>query len=536
MANETAAANAVSAGAGGPPRRRRALLVGVGALVLGALAAVAWWLVVRGEGAPAFRLAKAERGAITAVVSAAGTLSAVTTVAVGSQISGQIRELYVDFNSPVKQGQRLARIDPETYDLKVKQAEADLDAAASALTNQKGNVLVLKSQVLRAGIQANDARSDLVRKQSLFAKGFISDAERDKAQFNYDALAEAVKTADAQVAVGEAQVANAAAVIKQRDAALASARVDLARTSIVAPVDGVVISRQVDAGQTVAASLNTPTLFTIAKDLRDMQVEVAIDESDISKIKLGQRVTFTVDAFPGRTFEGKVAQIRKAAQTVQNVVTYTVVVATENPNLLLVPGMTANVRIVSDARENALKVPNAALRYRPPGVAATKDAEAPSPAPGAGGGDAQARRAKLVDELKLDAAQQARLDEVFAELRAKMAEMSEVRDSDRRTRAERLRGDVRQKINAMLNPEQQKRYAAFVATETGRGGAGTGRVYAVGADGLPREVALRLGLSDGNATEVVGGDLADGVEVIVGNVDRSAPQARPAGGAPRLPF
>jgi HlyD family secretion protein len=516
------------------PRARRAFWAVAGALGLGALAAASWWLFGHGNGAPAFRLAKVERGPLTSVVSASGTLSAVTTVAVGSQISGQIKELFVDFNSPVKRGQLLARIDPETYELKVQQALADLDAAVSALTNQKGNVLVLKSQALRARIQANDAKADLDRKNSLFAKGFISDAERDKAQFNYDALAEAVRTAEAQVAVGEAQVANAAAVVKQRQAALASARVDLARTSIVAPVDGVVISRQVDAGQTVAASLNTPTLFTIAKDLRDMQVEVAIDESDISRIRAGQRVTFTVDAFPGRTFEGRVAQIRKAAQTVQNVVTYTVVVATENPNLLLVPGMTANVRIVSAARESALKVPNAALRYRPPGVAATTDAAAAA-APAASG-NAQARRAKLVDELKLDAAQQARLDEIFAELRVKMAEMGDIREADRRARAERLRGDVRQKINAMLNPEQQQTYAAIVAAETGRGGVDTGRVYVVGGDGRPREVALRLGLSDGNATEVVSGDLAEGTQVIVGNVDRNSPAARAAGAAPRLPF
>ncbi len=405
----------------------------------------------------------------------------------------------------------------------------------SAFANQQGNVLVLKSQALRARIQASDAKADLERKKSLFAKGFISDAERDKAQFGYDAFAEGVRTADAQVAVGEAQVANAAAVIKQREAALASARVDLARTSIIAPVDGVVISRQVDAGQTVAASLNTPTLFTIAKDLRDMQVEVAIDESDISRIKLGQRVTFTVDAFAGRTFEGKVAQIRKAAQSVQNVVTYIVVVATENPNLQLVPGMTANVRIVSAERENVLKVPNAALRYRPPGAGAAKDAEAPAAAQDAGA-NAQARRAKLVADLKLDAAQQSRLDEVFAELRAKMAELGEVRESDRRLRAERLRSDVRQKIASMLNPEQQQKYSAIVATETGRSSAGSGRVYVVGDDGKPREVALRLGLSDGNATELVGGDLAAGAEVIVGNVERGTPPARPAGSAPRLPF
>jgi HlyD family secretion protein len=216
-----------------------------------------------------------------------------------------------------------------------------------------------------------------------------------------------------------------------------------------------------------------------------------------------------------------------------------VVVATENPNLALVPGMTANARIVADARDNVLKVPNAALRYRPAGVgAATKEPEAPSTAPGApGGADPKARRAKLVEELKLDAAQQARLDEIFAELRAKMAELGEVREADRRLRAERLRGDVRQKIGAMLTPDQQRKYAAVVATETGRGTAGSGRVYVVDAEGKPQEVALRLGLSDGNATEVVGGNLAVGADVIIGNVDRNPQQAaRPAGGAPRLPF
>ena len=526
-----------------PNRSSRRRWYGAAAVVLLVAAAGAWWLHGRASGAPAFRLAKVERGAITSVVSASGTLSAVTTVAVGSQISGQIRELFVDFNSPVKKGQLLARIDPETFELKVKQAQADLDAAISASANAQGNVLVLKSQALRARIQANDAKSDLDRKQSLFAKGFISDAERDKAQFNYDALAEAVRTAEAQIRVGESQVVNAGAVVKQREAALASARVDLARTAIAAPVDGVVISRQVDAGQTVAASLNTPTLFTIAQDLSAMQVEVAIDESDISKIKSGQRVTFTVDAFPTRTFEGKVAQIRKAAQTVQNVVTYTVVVATENPNLLLVPGMTANVRIVADARDNVLKVPNSALRYRPPGVAATKEADVPAPAAGAaaggaGGsaGDAQARRQRLVEELKLDAAQQARLDEIYSELRARMAELRDVPEADRRTRGERFRGDVRQKIAAMLNPEQQKKYADIVAAETGRGSATAGRVYTLGADGKPQEVRLRLGLTDGNATEMVSGDLAEGASVIVGNVDGNAQAARTGSSAPRLPF
>jgi HlyD family secretion protein len=520
-------------------RRRRVLMTGAMLLVIAVAVAAAWWFYARGGSAPNYRTAKVERGNVTSVVSASGSLSAVTTVLVGSQISGQIKELFVDFNSPVKQGQLLARIDPETFELKVRQAEADLEAARTQQLNQRANVLTLRSQATRARIQADDAKSDLDRKESLFAKGFISGAERDKARFTYEAAAEAVATAEAQINAGEAQVANAAAIAKQREAALAGARVD--RTSIIAPVDGVVISRQVDAGQTVAASLNTPTLFSLAKDLREMQVEVAIDESDISKIKVDQRVTFTVDAFPTRNFEGRVRQIRKAAQTVQNVVTYVVVVATENPNLLLVPGMTANVRIVADSREGVLKVPNAALRYRPPGVAAAKevDATAASATAGAGGaggaGDAQARRQKLVAELKLDSAQQARLDEIFAELRTRMAELRDLPEAERRTRGERLRGDMRQKVNAMLNPEQQTKYAEVVAAETGRGGGTTGRLYVLDA-GAVEEVAVRLGLTDGNATEVVGGALAEGTEVIVGNIAAGATAARPSASAPRLPF
>jgi HlyD family secretion protein len=513
-------------------------MTGAMLLVIAVAVAAAWWFYARGGSAPNYRTAKVERGNVTSVVSASGSLSAVTTVLVGSQISGQIKELFVDFNSPVKQGQLLARIDPETFELKVRQAEADLEAARTQQLNQRANVLTLRSQATRARIQADDAKSDLDRKESLFAKGFISGAERDKARFTYEAAAEAVATAEAQINAGEAQVANAAAIAKQREAALAGARVDLARTSIIAPVDGVVISRQVDAGQTVAASLNTPTLFSLAKDLREMQVEVAIDESDISKIKVDQRVTFTVDAFPTRNFEGRVRQIRKAAQTVQNVVTYVVVVATENPNLLLVPGMTANVRIVADSREGVLKVPNAALRYRPPGVAAAKevDATAASATAGAGGaGDAQARRQKLVAELKLDSAQQARLDEIFAELRTRMAELRDLPEAERRTRGERLRGDMRQKVNAMLNPEQQTKYAEVVAAETGRGGGTTGRLYVLDA-GAVKEVAVRLGLTDGNATEVVGGALAEGTEVIVGNIAAGATAARPSASAPRLPF
>jgi HlyD family secretion protein len=197
--------------------------------------------------------------------------------------------------------------------------------------------------------------------------------------------------------------------------------------------------------------------------------------------------------------------------------------------------MTANVRIVSDSRENVLKVANAALRWRPAGAAAAQEASATAPGGSAGGGDAQARRQRLVAELKLDAAQAARVDEIFAEQRSRFAELRDLNDADRRQRSERMRAEARQKINAILNAEQQKRYAEIVAAETGRASAsGSGRVYTA-VDGAPKEVAIRTGLSDGNATEVVSGPLAEGDEVIVGTQLANAPAAK-AGTGPRLPF
>lgn len=521
---------------------RPRLLVVIAAVSLVALAAWgAWRTLGGGSRGPEFRLAKVERGNLVATVSASGTLAAVTTVQVGSQVSGQIKDIFVDFNSPVKRGQLLARIDPETYALKVRQAEADLEAARTALLQRQADAAAMRSQLIRARITWDDAKRDYERKESLVQKGFISPAERDKAAFAEQGAAEAIRTTEAQVRSVDAQVANAAAVVKQREAALASARNDLEKTSITAPVDGVVIARQIDAGQTVAASLNAPTLFIIAQDLREMQVEVAIDESDIGRIALDQPVTFTVDAFPGRSFEGKVRQIRKAAQTVQNVVTYTVVVATANPMLQLVPGMTANVRIVSARRDDVLKVPNAALRWRPSGAANLREEVASAPTGGGGGNgggfaDPQARRQRLVEELKLDAAQQARLDEIFAEQRARFAELRDLNDAERRPRAERMRADTRQKINAMLNADQQRQYAEMVAAETGRTGpSGAGRVYVPSGE-EPREVALRTGLSDGNATEVVSGNLKEGDPVIVGTAAAGTAATKSPGSGPRLPF
>ncbi len=343
-------------------KKRTWLILGLVMLVAGLI--VGWWL--KKSDSPQYRTAKIERGNLTASVAASGTLSPVVSVQVGSQVSGQLKEVLVDFNSIVKKGDLIARIDPETFEYKVRQAQADLDAAKAQVMTQQATIAAQRAALSQVQVSLADARRDLERKEQLQAKNFISGADVDKARATANALAEQVKAAQAQVDVAIANSGNIAAVVKQREASLAQARAELERTAIRAPVNGIVIKRSVDKGQTVAASLQAPELFIIAENLTEMRVDTSVDESEIGKIKIGQPATFTVDAFPGKTFDGKVQQVRKSAQTVSNVVTYLVEVSASNPALLLLPGMTANVRIVTDVRENILKVPNAALRFRPP--------------------------------------------------------------------------------------------------------------------------------------------------------------------------
>ncbi|MCX7897213.1 MAG: efflux RND transporter periplasmic adaptor subunit [Rhodocyclaceae bacterium] len=318
---------------------------------LSAAGAAAWFFALRPT-PPAWKLAKLERGPLTATVAATGTLNPVASVQVSSQISGQIREIFVDFNSPVKTGDLLARIAPETYEHRVRQAEADLEAARAL-------VAVQQAELFRAKVNLAEAERDLKRKETLVAKHYLSPAELDKAMTAYEA-------ARAQLRVVEAQSQNSLALVRQREAQLGQARVDLSRTEIRSPVEGIVVKRSVEPGQTVAASLQAPELFVIAKSLADMQVEAAIDEADIGRVKVGQTAHFTVDAFPGRRFQGTVQQVRKAAQVVSNVVSYTVVISAANPDLSLLPGMTANVKIVIEHKDDVLKAPNAALRFSPP--------------------------------------------------------------------------------------------------------------------------------------------------------------------------
>ena len=332
-------------------------------LVVASAGYLVWW---KKSDLPQYRTSAIEKGRLVASVAATGTLQPVISVQVGSQVSGQLKDVLVDFNSLVKKNQLIARIDPESFEYRVRQAQADVDAARAQVATQQANIAAQRAFQSQMEVSLADARRDFERKEQLAEKKFISTAEVDKARATMNALVEQVKSAQAQVEVARANAGNAAAVVKQREAALAQARVDLERTAIRSPVDGIVIKRSVDKGQTVAASLQAPELFIIAENLTDLRVDTSIDESEVGKIKLGQKATFTVDAFPGRTFEGEVTQIRKSAQVVSNVVTYLVAISTQNSDLKLLPGMTANVRVVTSIEEDVLKVPNAALRFRPP--------------------------------------------------------------------------------------------------------------------------------------------------------------------------
>lgn len=541
-------------------------------VVVAVAAGLGGYFYVQGRGqVPQYRLARVERGPLTAAVSATGNLNAVVTVQVGSQVSGQIKELLVDFNSVVRRGQVIARIDPESFLAKVNQARAELEAARAAVLNQQAQVEKARADVenaraalaqaradtARAQVALLDARRDLDRKSELLRRELIARSDTDTAQATHDSAvaaleaarareqsaAAAVAAAEAQQRVAEAQLASAVAQVRQKEAALRQAEVDLEHTTIRAPVDGVVVSRQVDVGQTVAASLQAPTLFTIAQDLTRMQVETSVDEADIGRVRVDGPAVFTVDAFPGETFRGRVVQVRKAAQVVQNVVTYTVVVAVDNPDQRLLPGMTANVRLIVAEKADVLKVPNAALRFRPAGVepadappASGPRARGPAARTGSGRESLAEMRARLVRDLGLNAEQQARLDALFEERRQALAALraAGLPEAERDRRAQALRDEGRARLRAMLTPEQRDRYDRLVGDAEP---AVTGRVWVPGPDGRPRSVAVRLGITDGSATEVLGGELREGQEVIVGTAGAPSP-ARPggagAGGGPRL--
>jgi HlyD family secretion protein len=507
-------------------------LLAVLAVLVIAAGGYAWLQSRGGAGAQKLRVVKVERGALQAVVAASGTLNAVTTVQVGSQISGQVKEIHADFNTAVKKDQVIARIDPQTFELRVNQARADLDAAQSAVAVARSGLAAQQAEVGRVKVTLADAQRDYERKKALVEKNFISGAELDKARTLLDATREQLKAVEAQIHVSEAQVLSALATVKQRESLLKQSQVDLERTIIRAPVDGTVILRNVDAGQTVAASLQAPVLFTIAQDLRDMQVEAAIDEADVGRLRVGQQATFTVDAFPRRNFNGEIRQIRKSPVNVQNVISYTVVISAANPDLSLLPGMTANVRVVVEKRDAVLKVANAALRFRPAGAADGKPAAAAAPAQQAGGDAAQQFRQRVYTELKPDDSQKAKLDQVFDDVRLKIVALRELpQEADRRKAGERLRAESRLRVMELLTDAQKPVYERLLA-EMGGGRAGpaaAGRVWVPGADGQPKPVDVRTGLTDSTSTELLEGPLKEGDEVILGPGEPAA-AAKKAGG------
>src|ERR1700687_895768 len=350
-----------------------------------------------------------ERGLIQASVTATGTLNAVVDVQVGSQVSGNIKGLFADFNTKVTKGQLVALIDPEAFQAQVDQAQAALSSVHSttatlaaqvtkAIADVAGTVASGKGvESIVAKDRANELNAKTLsqRADALFAGGLIAQQDRDSAKATYDAAQaqtaadqaqidaskQTTQSAQAQVPVAQRQLSPGRAKERQAQGVLDQAKINLAHTRITAPVDGTVIARRMDVGQTVAASFAAPTIFEIAQDLTKMQLDTNVDESDIGNITAGQTATFTVDAYPGTTFRGQVTNVRKAPINAQNVVTYDVVITVANPDLKLFPGMTANARILTAKLDDSLKVPNAVLRLHP-SAAVLKQIGLPSPQTG----------------------------------------------------------------------------------------------------------------------------------------------------------
>jgi HlyD family secretion protein len=471
-----------------------------------------WWYTQKQAASEVqYRTSKIERGSLQASVSASGQVNPVTQVSVGTLVSGQIKELYVDFNSEVKAGQLIALIDPETFEYRVRSAQADVDSARALVLTAQANVASSFAQVSRAKVDLVEAQRDSERQQMLADKQFVAQSVSDKAKALVTSSNESVKAAEAQTAVTNAQVKSAEATVAQRLSTLAQARIDLEHTKITSPVNGIVIKRSIEKGQTVASSLQSPELFIIAQNLSDMEVDASIDESDVGKIRTGQKATFTVDAFAGQTFEGEVRQVRKAAQTVANVVTYVAVIGFSNNGGRLLPGMTANVRVITEARENVLKVANAALRMKIAGVepAAAPNAAggaAPATPPASTSGDAKgwtwlseavaqqgpsggmaAQRERLVTELQLTAEQQTKLDAIQAELRPKFMAMRDLSEDERLAAREKVTAEMRQKITAMLTAEQKSKYQQLIAAQqqARASGGSSGGASAVASSNSP---------------------------------------------------
>lgn len=544
--------------------------------VVGAGALAAGYFALRPTGGAAndvaYRTAAIDRGRITASVRATGTLTPMTTVVVGSQLSGQIVEILADYNSQVKAGQVVARLNSD-------QIKTRRDAAAADLQQAKADLVVKRAQLARAKVartkanstvndleaqrdrtraQLADAKRTFDRQNELFTRGAGAQQGLDSARTQVEiqtatlasneaqiaSLQAEISGLDADIALAEGQVQSGEALIAQRDAKLKDILIDLERTDIRSPVDGVVVQRQVDLGQTVAASLSAPVLFQIAQDLRTIDIYANIDEADVGRLKVDQEVSFSVNSYPNRTFQGKVQMVRLGAQTIQNVVTYTGVVRVENRDLALLPGMTANLQIVTDDRQDVLRVPNAALRFRPLGgptaLPSSAPAEAQTARTGGGGRAAGALRERIEEEVQPTPEQKQAIAAIMAEQRSGNRQATAgLSEEERRAAFRAARTELRAKIAAVLDPERRAKFEALM--QEGRPAAQSevtpGRVYVLDGEGQPKPVAVRLGPSDGAFTQILPvAGIADGIEVVIGGGPRTAePTPASRGPAPRGP-
>ncbi len=486
--------------------RRGVAAIVVIALLLGA----AWYWKAQRQAADdgGWRTTAVERGNIRVAISATGTLSAISTVTVGSQVSGQVTEVLADFNDKVVKDQVIARIDPSTYDAQINQGNAQIASAQASLRQAQAT--------LRNATLDYQRKADLGKQQLVAASDVdLARAARDQAQ---------------------AQVNAAQAQITQQTAATQTTRINLGRTVIRSPVDGVVLTRTIEPGQTVAASLQAPELFTIAEDLGKMKIELAVDESDIGQVKTGQAVSFTADAFPDRQFKGVVEQVRLSATTTSNVVTYPVVVTVDNSDGTLLPGLTVNAEIEVSKRENVLKVANAALRYKPTeDPAAGSGAQAMS-ARGGGSGIAD-DLARTAASLKLDATQQAAFDAAVDAIKQRQAARQAApqatgnslfggRGGGMRVSIGGAGGDMQAQMRQRMLERYQKDFASFRASlddarrkdwdaaVSNLVGARRAPLYKLVA-GKAQRVMVRIGASDGTSTEV-SGDIKAGDQIITG--------------------
>ena len=453
-----------------------------------------------GSGAMTYDAVAVSKGQIRKLVSTSGPVRALVTVSVGSQLSGQIEDLKVDFNSEVKAGDILATIDNRSFGAKVAQARADLAAARAQLLNQEA-ALAKSNAVLAL------AERTAERQQSLQAKGFSSTSTLDSA--NRD-----VAVGKADIDVVKSQIESAKSGIAQREAALEMAEVDLERTRIVSPINGTVISRSIDLGQTVAASFQAPELFKIAQDLRLIRIEAQVNEADVGAVAEGNAVTFSVDAYPDRTFKGKVTQVRLSATELNNIVTYTVIIEAANDDRKLFPGMTANVQIAVAEKDDVLRIPNDALRFKPRGETGEGGGR---PGGGRGGEDRGERQiSRLKTDLELteqqEAAVRAELARIFSGQHSAPSALEVQPPRDPQAARQKVQSAIEQTLAPLLSDEQQP---LFEKWKRGRETTKAGSLYVLDSANLPERRSVRLGISDDQFTEIVGGQLAEGERVIV---------------------